>query len=85
MEYKVSTLAAFGSVLREDFNDTSDIDFAIDFNETDPIKYANLYFELKQKLEELFKRKIDLIELRAVKNKFFKEELDKNKVTIYGL
>lgn len=83
-EYKVKTLSAFGSVLREDFNANSDIDLAVDFEETDPLKYADLYFEFKSKLEDLFKRKIDLIELRAISNKFFKKELDENKVMIYG-
>jgi len=80
----VRTFSAFGSVNRDDFNDDSDIDFVVDFNENDPFKYADLYFDLKENLEDLLKRQIDLIEERGIKNRFFKKELDETKVLIYG-
>ncbi len=82
--YSVKTLSVFGSVVRGNFNSESDIDFVVDFNENDPFKYSDLYFELKDKLEKLLNRKIDLIELRGIKNSFFKKELDETKVLIYG-
>ena len=80
----VKSLFAFGSVTREDFNDNSDIDLVVDFNENDPFIYTDLYFNLKSKLEELLRRQVDLIEERGIRNKFFKSELDKTKVKIYG-
>ncbi len=83
-ENNVRTLSAFGSVVRDDFSIESDIDFVVDFNENDPFKYTNLYFQLKDKLEKLLKRQIDLIEYRAIKNKYFRKELDETKVLIYG-
>jgi predicted nucleotidyltransferase len=81
---KVKSLFAFGSVLRSDFNESSDIDLIVDFNEKDPIKYTDLYFNLKDKLETILTRNVDLLEERAIKNKFFREELDNTKVKIYG-
>lgn len=81
---KVKSLFAFGSVLREDFNAQSDIDLIVDFEEKDPFTYADLYFNLKQLLEDLFNRNIDLLEERAIRNPLFKEEIDKTKVLIYG-
>ena len=75
---------AFGSVVRDDFNNDSDIDLVVDFNEKDPFTYTDLYFNLKSKLEELLKRQIDLIEERAIKNPIFKQQLEKTKVKIYG-
>lgn len=83
-KYRVRTFSAFGSVNRDDFNDDSDIDFVVDFDENDPFKYADLYFDLKENLEDLLKRQIDLIEERGIKNRFFKKELDETKVLIYG-
>ena len=83
-EYNVRTFSAFGSVTREDFRNDSDIDFLVDFNENDPFKYTDLYFQLKEKLENLLKRQIDLIEERGIKNQFFKKELDETKILIYG-
>jgi predicted nucleotidyltransferase len=83
-QYNVRTFSAFGSVTRDDFSDESDIDFVVDFDENDPFKYTELYFQLKDKLEKLFKRQIDLIEYRAIKNEYFRKELDETKVLIYG-
>lgn len=81
---KVKSLFAFGSITREDFNENSDIDLVVDFEEDDPFKYTDLYFSLKNKLEDLFNRQVDLLEERAIKNKFFRQQLDSTKVKIYG-
>jgi predicted nucleotidyltransferase len=81
---KVKTLFAFGSVLRDDFSENSDIDLVVDIDEKDPFKYTDIYFNLKSKLEDILKRQVDLLEERAIKNKFFKHELDNTKVMIYG-
>ena len=83
-QYKVRTFSAFGSVTREDFKADSDIDFVVDFEETDPFKYTDLYFQLKENLEILLQRQIDLIEERGIKNQFFRKELDSHKILIYG-
>jgi predicted nucleotidyltransferase len=81
---KVKSLFAFGSVTRDDYNDNSDIDLLVDIDESDPFKYTDIYFSLKSKLEEILKRKVDLLEDRAIKNRIFKRELDQTKVKIYG-
>ncbi len=83
-KYNVKRFSVFGSVLRDDFKIESDIDFVVDFNENDPIKYTDLYFQLKESLEKTLNRQIDLIEERGIKNSFFRKELDQSKVIIYG-
>jgi uncharacterized protein len=83
-EYKVKHFSVFGSILTDHFSTDSDIDFVVDFDENDPIKYTDLYFQLKEKLEQLFMRQIDLIEERGIKNSFFRKEIDASKVVIYG-
>jgi len=84
IKHRVKDLFAFGSITRDDFKKESDIDLLVDFNENDPLKYSDLYFNLKEKLEVLLKRKIDLLESRAIKNQFLRKELDETKVRIYG-
>jgi predicted nucleotidyltransferase len=81
---KVKSLFAFGSITTADFNDTSDIDLVVDFYESDPFNYTDLYFNLKKKLENLLKRQIDLLEERAINNKVFRQQLDRTKIKIYG-
>ena len=83
-EYRVKNFSVFGSVLTEKFSSNSDIDFIVDFDENDPLKYTDLYFQLKEKLEQIFKRKIDLLEERGIKNPFFRREIDESKIVIYG-
>lgn len=81
---KVKSLFAFGSVTRKDFNDLSDIDKVVDFDEKDPVKYTDLYFNLKSKLEQILKRQVDLLEERAIRNRLFRQQLESTKVRIYG-
>lgn len=83
-EYKVKNFSVFGSVLTDNFSSESDIDFVVDFEENDPLEYTDLYFQLKDKLEHLLKRQIDLIEERGIKNSFFRKEIDESKVVLYG-
>jgi predicted nucleotidyltransferase len=81
---KVRTLFAFGSVTRDDFNENSDVDLIVDFEEKDPFKYTDLYFGLKSKLEEILKRQVDLLEERAIRNRIFRQQLEHTKIKIYG-
>jgi predicted nucleotidyltransferase len=81
---KVKSLFAFGSVTRADFGEFSDIDLVVDIDENDPFTYTDIYFNLKNKLEIILKHQVDLLEERAIKNKLFKEQLDRTKISLYG-
>ena len=83
-ELKVKNFSVFGSVLNDKFSSKSDIDFIVDFNESDPIEYTDLYFKLRDSLEQIFKRKIDLLEERGIKNSFIRKEINESKVILYG-
>ncbi len=83
-KYHVKTLFAFGSVTRDELKATSDIDLVVDIDNNDPLSYSEDYFNLKFQLEELLKRHVDLLELRAIKNQFLKQAIDHSKVLVYG-
>ena len=82
--HKVSKLFAFGSVLKESFNDESDIDLIVDFDQVPIEDYADNYFDLKYDLESLFNRPVDLLEEQAIRNPYFKREVEKERQLIYG-
>jgi len=82
--HNVITLFAFGSVLRSDFNPESDIDLLVDIDSADPYTYTDYYFSLKEQLEKLLGRQIDLLEQRALKNPYFISEIERKKMLIYG-
>jgi len=65
--HKVSNLYVFGSVIGNNFSDSSDVDFLVDFNTDDPLEYADNYFQLKFSLEDLLGRSIDLLEQEGLK------------------
>ncbi|MCK9206187.1 MAG: nucleotidyltransferase domain-containing protein [Salinivirgaceae bacterium] len=81
---KVRSLFAFGSVITDKFRPDSDIDLVVDIDDNDPISYSNKYINLKFQLEEILKRQIDLLEQKAIRNKFLKSEIERTKVQIYG-
>lgn len=84
--YKVKSLYVFGSILTSRFNADSDIDLLVKFNkESIPLaEYADNYFDFQFALEELFNRKVDLVCDDAIKNPYFRQEVDSKKERIYG-
>jgi uncharacterized protein len=84
-KHKVARLFVFGSVLNDNFKKSSDIDFLVDFSGVDIYDYADNYFDFKSSLEKIFKRQIDLLEDKAVKNPYLRKSIDSTKQLIYGL
>ena len=82
--HHVRSLYAFGSVIRDDFGPDSDIDLMVDF---EPIASANSFrrfFDIKDELELLLERPVDLITSGSISNPFFKQEIDSTKAALYA-
>lgn len=84
--HKVKTLAVFGSILTDKFNENSDVDLLVNFDTTDHEKwdYVSNYFDFQEALEKLFGRKVDLVVEKGLKNKYFIANLNRTKRLIYG-
>jgi predicted nucleotidyltransferase len=67
---KVKSLFVFGSIVKDKLRPESDIDFVVDIDDQDPLSYSDKYFDLKFNLEKIFKRRIDSLELKAIKKVF---------------
>lgn len=83
-QHKVKNLYAFGSVLTKDFKANSDIDLLVDFEGVDFNNYADNFFDFKFSLEDILKRKIDLLENKAINNPYLRGNIEQNKQLIYG-
>ena len=81
--HKVKELYIFGSILTSRFNDSSDVDFLVQFDNVDILEYADNYFDFKEKLERLLDREIDLLENQAIRNPIFRKVLDRDKKLVY--
>jgi predicted nucleotidyltransferase len=82
--HKVKKLYAFGSVLTDQFSQTSDIDLIVDFDNIDVIRYADNYFDFKFSLQDILKHPIDLLEEKAIKNPYLKKAISKKRQLVYG-
>ncbi len=83
-KHKIKKAYLFGSVLSEKFNQKSDVDFLVNIEENlDPVEAGEHLWNLTFELEDLLKRKIDLLTERSLKNPFFISEINKTKFSIY--
>lgn len=79
----VKRLGLFGSVLRGDFSLNSDIDVLVVFDSDENIDLFDKYFELKENLEDIFKRNVDLVVDKKFKNPVLRESINRTRTIIY--
>ena len=82
--YKVRSMYVFGSVCTDKFNDESDIDFLITFDNLSFDQYTDNYFDLHYKLQDLFDRQIDLLTDNSLSNPYFIKGVEQTKQLIYA-
>ena len=79
----IKRLGLFGSALTENFTSKSDIDILVVFEEDNDIDYFDKYFELKENLENIFNKKVDLVIDKKFKNPYFQKVVDSSRRIIY--
>ena len=82
--YNVEKMYLFGSALNSNFNKKSDIDLLVKFKSFDLSKYFDNYMDLKERLEKLFGREVDLVEEQTLRNPILINSINKSKELIYG-
>lgn len=84
-QYHAKRLEVFGSVTRDDFNPAmSDLDFLVEFDELGVKNYADCYFGLLEALESLFSMPVELVVICSVKNPYFLQNIEKNRILLYA-
>ena len=82
-QYCVDELFLFGSALTPDFTPSSDMDFLVKFGGVSLMDYYDNYYDFRSSLEQLFDRKVDLVEIQTLKNPILKRSIDQSKTLIY--
>ncbi|MBA2693793.1 MAG: nucleotidyltransferase domain-containing protein [Rubrobacter sp.] len=83
--HRVERLALFGSAARDDFDpENSDLDFSVKFPPMTPEEHAASYFGLVEDLERLFGRRVDLVEIGAVRNPYLRRSIEEGQETVYA-
>jgi predicted nucleotidyltransferase len=79
----VKRLGIFGSALTGDFGPASDVDVLVVFDTGENVDLFDAYFNLKERLEEVFGREVELTVDNSFKNAIFKESVEKTKTVVY--
>jgi len=82
--YNVEKMYLFGSALNSNFNKESDVDLLVKFKVIELSKYFDNYMDFKEKLENLFGHKVDLVEEQTLRNPILINSINKSKELIYG-
>ena len=78
-------LHLFGSATRPDFRPLdSDLDFLVELDESlAPGAYSQAFFALKNGLEQLFQRPVDLLTPNALRNPHLRRRVEAEQVPVY--
>lgn len=79
----VKRLGLFGSALSQNFSQSSDVDVLVIFDSGENVDLFDKYFELKEQLEEIFERDVDLVIDRKFKNPVLRKTIDATRTVIY--
>lgn len=85
-KHHVLSLYLIGSATKEDrFAIGSDVDFLYRFRkeEIEEIDYADNYFSLLFALQDLLRRKVDLVAAEKMSNPYFIDSVNRDKQVIY--
>lgn len=83
--FGVLRLEVFGSAAGERFDhEHSDVDFLLDFGEKYDPSLSRRYFGLKEALESLLGRDVDLVMVGALTNPYFIQSVNRDRQLIYA-
>lgn len=83
--FGVRRLELFGSAAGPDFDPaTSDVDLLVEIDPPPGMGYADAYFGLKEELERLLARPVDLVSLASLRNPYFIREIEASRRLLYA-
>jgi uncharacterized protein len=83
--FRVRRLELFGSAAGEAFDPRrSDADFLVEFEPLADGEHADAYFGLRESLESLLSRPIDLVMTKAIRNPYFLQAIEPTRTLLYA-
>ena len=84
-KYRVRRLDVFGSAARGDFNEhSSDVDLLVEFDDMPHADRADAYLGFLMAVEALLRRRVDLVELGAVRNPYLRRGIEESRELVYA-
>ena len=82
-KYKIDELSLFGSSIRGDFSQNSDIDILVSFNKDSEITLFDI-MDIENEFSSLLKRDVDIVEKESLKNPIRKNKILSTREIIYA-
>jgi predicted nucleotidyltransferase len=83
--HRVRRLDLFGSAATPAFDATrSDVDLLVEFEDDAQGRTLDAYFDLKESLEKLLARPVDLVMLGAVRNPYVRADIERSRRALYA-
>jgi len=82
-KYNIVELSIFGSSIRDDFTQDSDVDFLVSFENDVKISLFDI-IELEKEFALLLNREVDIVEKESLKNPIRKEKILATREIIYA-
>ena len=84
-KHKIKQAYVFGSVVTDRFNDESDVDFLVKFEEgLDPLEQGTIWWDLYYAIKDTYNREVHIITERSLNNPYRKKEIESTKLLIFG-
>lgn len=78
VKYNIVRIGLFGSVARDESNEKSDIDVVVILKRPDMFSLVGI----KQDLDEIFQKRVDLVRYRKNMNPFLKKRIEKEAIYV---
>jgi predicted nucleotidyltransferase len=84
-ELSVRRLDVFGSAVGDRFDvESSDVDVLVEFDAGPSFDYFDHYFGLKEGLEAILGRPVDVVTASSIRNPYFKQRVMETRETLYA-
>ena len=80
----VKRLDLFGSFAKGTAAEGSDVDVLVTFDRAGGRMFGR-YFELKEKLEEIFGRPVDLVVEDSIRNPYFRQSIEESRLNVFSV
>lgn len=81
-QFDVLELDVFGSAAHAPLREDSDIDLVVSFSDSERGLFEG-YFALKEALQTLLGRSVDLVTAESIRNPYFRASVDASRVNVY--
>lgn len=81
-KYNIKEISVFGSSIRNDFTNESDVDFLIEFRNSEKISLFDI-LDIQNYLQNITKRNVDIVEPAGLVNPYRKEAIMNSKEPLY--